>query len=271
MLSTSGCQQYQAYHVFDGLNRTLARQDIRRGEQALANGNETDAARLFARAARRDPRSAVAHANLGDIREAAGDHCAAAEHYRAAVRLAPDDSDYAVALADNLRLAADVSLDRRRMLEASARAYRYVRRLQPDHFSAAIHLGTVYRELGRLAQAVRALRDAEQLMPHSAEVHRQLGLTYEAQGKYGAALREFSIVLRTTPEDARVHNACGRINLAMNRKTAGDSTIARERALAHLRKSLQIDADQPGVRSLLAQLEQQVQAPLADAGQSEGE
>ncbi len=270
-LMASGCQQHQAYHIFDGFNRALARQDIRRGEQALANGNETDAARRFARAARHDPRNAVAHANLGDIRGAAGEYSAAAAHYREAVKLAPDNAEYAIALADSLRLAADVSLDRRRMLEASARAYRYVRRLQPDQGSSAMHLGTVYRELGHLELAVHALRDAEQLMPDSAEVHRQLGLTFEAQGEFDQALREFSLVLKTNPEDTSVHNACGRINLTVNRNTVGGNTLARERALAHLRKSLTIDSDQQSVWSLLAQVEPPVQTPVAQLGQSDAE
>lgn len=250
----TGCQ-HRAKRLFEPLHHSIARRDVKRGEQMLARADEHGAVEAFESAIARDPKNVVAHAHLGHIHALAGDFSRASTHYRAAVKLAPENRDYALALADSLRHQATTSMDRLRILEAAVRAYSHARRLDPDHFDAALGLAQSYRQLGKLDLAINALRDAGRIDPTAAIVHTELASIYRARSMHGRALSEYRKALKLDPDNLAAHNASGELNAALSRRKETRRPLARERALAHFRKSLQLNPDQPRVRALLADLQ----------------
>src|SRR5262245_52646245 len=95
--------------------------------------------------------------NLGNSRKAAGDLQGAAEHYRMALRSAPD---YVPALY-NLGLV----LRETGPLEEAERCFRRVHELDPRDAEALIHLADVLSGRSQFAQALETCRAALRLAP----------------------------------------------------------------------------------------------------------
>lgn len=264
----SGCQQGDSFKLFDSFNQALVRQDVARGEQLLADQKPDQASAAFEKAVARDPHNAQAHARLGMILVRSGRIEEAVRHYQLAVRNSPQNAEYALALAQALDGLAETAFDRRQVLEAAARAYAHVRWLDPDNLEAAIRLGDCERRLGRFVEAVQSLHEALRLDPSSARAHVDLAAVYEDLGDADSALSEYSVALKFDPDNIAAHNGCGMINAARDRQDGPRRPSAHERALAHLRKSLQLNPDQPNVRAALEQLDAS-RGDFADAGGSE--
>ena len=64
----------------------------------------------------------------------------------------------------------------------------------------------------------------------------------------------FNQALRTDNRDSAAHNGCGLVNRALAEAGGARGSLARERAIAHFRRSLQINPHQPQIRSMLEQL-----------------
>lgn len=233
----------------------MARRELSRGEQYMARRQFASAAKSFDRAISYAPDSAQAHAGLGQIREMEGELREAVTHYQAAIKSAPERSDYALALGDALRKSAVTSMQRGELLEAALRAYRHALSLDDRCSRAAMGMGLCYRLIGQIDRAVVAFQHAQRLDPSSAEAHAQLASLYESRAQDEKALAEYRIALRLNPESARLHNAFAALNLKLIGARSAQSTLARQRAIAHYRKSLEIDPDQPQVRRRVSELD----------------
>lgn len=250
----TGCQR-TASLVLDPIHRSLAMHHLHRGERLLANDDPTGAITAFQRAVAHDPKIASAHAQLGRIHAHAGDLEKAVRHYRAAVKAAPDNASHALTLADALQHLATTSMDRAAILRAAVRAYRHALGLGPDSFKGTLGLARCYHELGAFDLAARALLAAGDLDPSAAIIHTELAAIHTARGYPRRALNAYKAALKIDPDDLRAHNGSGEINLALSRRSGSRPPFAREKALAHFRKSLQLSPEQPHIRALLHGLE----------------
>ena len=248
---STGCQR-QAARIFEPLHRSIAERSVKRGDAMLVKADEPHAVSAFENALAHDPNNVVAHARLGRIHTEAGDYNRAAEHWRAALKLAPENRDYAIALAGSLDHQAATSIDRPQILRAAIRAYRHALWLDPDHLYAAMGLGRCLRQLGEFELAVNAFRDAERIDPSASVVHTELAATYADQRRYEQALAEYRLALKLDPDNLAAHNAAGEINMKLSRQPDTKQPLAKERALAHFRRSLQINPDQPRIHAMLA-------------------
>ena len=285
----AGCPR-ATRNITQPVNESLARQDVCTGQALLARSDQEGAIAAFERAVDRDPRNAAAQAELGRLLAAKGDFEGAADHYREALKTDPMNLQYALAPADLLQRQAETSTDRQGVLQAAVRAYAHAHWVDPASVDALAGLGRCLRLLGEFEAATEALCEAIAADPKSASARIELAAIHYLQGDYAEALVEYDRVLEVDPENCTAHNACGVINLRLSRDqgrsgtdVAGGSpasftgpagasnlpsTIARERAVAHFRKSLQIDPDQPRIRVLLEALQSSAPAAagVADAG-----
>lgn len=176
--------------LFDPLARSMSRQSAGAANSNV-DRNDLDAAeRDFKHAIRLDKRNGDAHAGLARVLTRKGDDAAAAKSYRAAVKFAPANPNYAAELGECLARLAIQSLDRRSLSDGSMRAFKLARSLLPADSSLAISHGRWACRLEFYDEALRALQDALQLSPESAEAHQELAKVYDAIGDGLSARRE---------------------------------------------------------------------------------
>jgi len=119
-------------------------------------------------------------------------------------------------------------------------------RQAPDVGVYHVHLGAVYLQQGRLADAERELKRALQIQPNDPDAHNNLGAVYLDQQKYDAAIIELSAALRVNPWQVDAHNNLG---VAYMNRGVIDSA-ARE-----FREALRLNPGHPNARQNLARLQ----------------
>lgn len=244
-----GCQ-YGA-GPFDPLGRALARRDVKRGDLHLRAGRADDAVRAYRQAIAHDARSAAAHARLGACLSENARDAEASKHFAEAVRFDPDNVDHALRLAGALSRAALISINRTERLEAAIRAYRHAASLEPDSMAAALGLAEAHYHLGDFSTAAESLERARRIEPTSTRACVRLGETYEAMLMVERALAQYQDAIRLAPDSAAEgHAGCGRVNFELGRRMP-DNPIYQQRAVAHLRRSLELDGNQPRIRAML--------------------
>jgi len=251
VVCAGGCR-HGASGPFDAAYEQLAARSTTRGNELAAGEDFAGAAAAYARALRYWPGSAAAHMGAGRAAEALGDADKAIEHYGEAVKDAPSESVYAVALGDALRRKAVTSMDRDALVDAALRAYRHALSVDAGSRRAAQGIGLCHRLDGRTDQAIEAFRHAARMDDGSAEPHFLLAGLYESMSRYSDAMRAYRLALKLAPEDARIHNACAAMNARLADVGGPSRRLARQRAIAHYRRSLEILPDQPKV---LAEME----------------
>lgn len=264
-LALSGCRHGDLAAMTRPFHQAAARHHARQADACSIRGDDAGAAMAYETALNHDPHNAAMHANAAATYARRGQLDFAVGHYQAAVRADPNSIEYALALAQTLVRHAAASVDRRERLEAGARAYRHALWLDPARLDASVGLASCYRSLGRSNEAIQTLREAATLDPSSVRVRMELASIHEELGDDDAALTEYAQALRLDPDNVAIHNACGSLNLALSRKSKDRRPLARERAVAHFRKSLDISPDQPSIHALLTQLE----SPFADAARAD--
>lgn len=233
----------------------LAAMTVTRGHERMAERDYAGAADAYARAIRYQPTSAEAHAGLGRATEALGDMTEAIAQFRCAVKDAPEQSAYAVALGDLLRRQSVTSMNRDEMMDGAIRAYRHALSVDDRCAAAAMGIGMCHRVMGRIDLAIEAYKHAQRIDDSLAEPHALLAGLYESRSQFSDAMREYRLALKLAPEDARLHNACAAMNARLAQDRGPAQRIAQQRALAHYRRSLELDPDQPKVREALTRLE----------------
>lgn len=246
----TGCQGGRPTLV-ESLDRARARSEVRRGERLLAQSKTDQAAAAFGRAVAHYPHCAAAQARLGEISASVGDMDGASDHFGAAVKSEPENMEYALALAEHFRAAAPTSMDPTRTRLAAIRAYRHARSIDPTRLSAAVGLAKCLRSLGAHGAALGTLCDARRWHADSAELHCEIAATHLRLAEEDRALAAYGEALRIDPDCIAAHNGAGEINAKLS-GIGVRQALARERAAAHLRRSLELDADQPRIRTLLA-------------------
>ncbi|MBN1670935.1 MAG: tetratricopeptide repeat protein [Kiritimatiellae bacterium] len=166
-------------------------------------GNE----RVFTHALELNPRSALAHYNLGVILSRAGRHAAAATHYSRALAIRNEDPARGADPAA-LRNLGVTLLHLGDLAGAEARCREAVE-LDPDSADGHNNLGAVCLRKGEPAQALSHYSRALRLRPDYPETHCNMGAAFKELGNTAAALHHYREALRINPVYADAHNGLG--------------------------------------------------------------
>ena len=254
LLAISGCHNSSG-NLLTGLRESGIRKSLERGDELMGKQDIAGATQVYQQALHKDPNHPVLNARLGHIYFQNGDFERAAGYYRTALKADPNCFHYALCMAQCQSRLATTSMDREKQMEAAARAYQFAQSLDPQNFTATIQLAMCYREMGDFGQATTILLEAARQHPQAAIIHTQLGEIYHSQNELDHALAEFKTALACDPKSLAAHNGCAIVNTAIAQAGGSKGSIARERAVAHFRRSLQLNPQQPQVQSMLQQLE----------------
>lgn len=193
------------------------------GKCALLAGDAEAARGSFDRALAIGP-SAEAFGGLGALAFVEGKPAAAAEHFRRALQLAPDDADLYFNLGNAL-----AQLER---AEEAENAYRQSLRLDPYAAGTHLNLGILQLARFRPEAARRSLKRAVELEPERPDAHLHLARIHAALYEHAAAQREYRLYLERI-DDPKEHTRIQAViaNLA---EAERNSAAARERGEIHV-------------------------------------
>ena len=134
--------------------------------------------------------------------------------------------------------------------ERACEHYREALKYTPDNVNYSLGLGdclsnramTSFHRQRLFDAAVKSYRHARSQDPKNFSAALKLGICYRRMGAYDSAIKTLLEAERLNPVSARVHNELADIYKDIRN---GDT------ALVHLRRSLQIDPDQPAVQEKL--------------------
>jgi tetratricopeptide (TPR) repeat protein len=186
------------------------------------------------------------------------------------------DADWPAANASlgNLRL-------RQGRPEEAIAAYGRALSLDPRFAGAYVNLADAYRQQKRESDSEKVLRRGLTLLPRAPDLHHALGLLLVRKGDKGAAIKELAVAAKLAPDNARygfvyavgLHSA-GKRGEALSALRSAEArhpydleilsalvSIIREMgkprdALPYARKIAEVLPDEPGVKQLIAELEQ---------------
>lgn len=204
---------------------------------------------LFTHALQVNPRSALAHNNMGFTFAAQGRLEEAIAHYQQALQVRPD-SAYT---HNNLGLA----LAHQGKLDAAIAAYTQAIRLRPDYVNAYNNLGLALVRQGQPVEAIEYFTQALAIAPDSAETYNNLGIALAAQEQYGAAMRQFARALQLKPNHAKAY-----FNLSLALSHLGQ----HDAAIAALRMAIQLRPTWPQAATQLAWLVATHPSPAVQRG-----
>jgi tetratricopeptide (TPR) repeat protein len=241
------------------------------GDAARDRGLLREAATLYQRAVRANPRLVQAHNNLGNIMLQFGRHDDAITCYQGALTFDPREAQVLCNLGNALRqkgalpeafevtqraIAGDPKLSvahnnlglilaAQAKREPAVASFRAALQLNPDYLDALINLGNVLRELGARREALSAYARAAELDPERPEVHLNVGSTLVEMRRMEAAIVCFRRALALNPDCAPAHFGLGGALRLLRR--SGEAKAACLSALA-------IDPNFPEALALLGEL-----------------
>lgn len=168
------------------LDRSFGPARLFAGTSLLALARVREARAELEQAVRLMPREAVAHAQLAEACRRLSDEACVADAYRQAVRLAPDDPEYAYRLGSSY-------------LRLSEWAHERISKIDPK--SARLHqaLGREYLQQGRSDLALRSLQQAAEAGPMLPDLHLTLARIHFDEGRLNDAAREVERELALVP------------------------------------------------------------------------
>ncbi len=172
-----------------------------------------DSKTLWAHVIAIDPRSGVAHNNLGSILEGEGRLRDAVGHYRQAVLSRPGEAPFTINLGLAL-IAQGRELAREGRFEDAVLPLREALRVRPDFADAHVALGSVLIAQGHAEEGIAQYRRALQLYPKSAPIHYHLGLALAGQGRLQEAVDHYRAALAARPDFVEARS---QLDLALDR------------------------------------------------------
>jgi tetratricopeptide (TPR) repeat protein len=156
---------------------------------------------LFSHAVEVAQESALAYTNLARALAAEGDIAGAERHYRAALRVPPDDW--------KARTGLGVVLMQQGHLAEALEQHRQALRLNPSSADVYFNIGAVEARMGRTAEAAARYAEAVRLNPRLAAAHYNWGNLLAAGGRWAEAEAHFAEAVRLEPEDVEAINNLG--------------------------------------------------------------
>ena len=140
---------------------------------------------------RRNPKSWLAHNNLGKILLAEQNFSEADIHFQSALKLKPDFRD----AFNNL----GASYIKQNLLDEALRTLQHTVKLWPEYAAARSNLGVALTRLGRFNEATAHLRRASELAPEDASYHKNLGYTQQRLGQLDASIASYRRAVSLSP------------------------------------------------------------------------
>ncbi len=150
------------------------------GVTHFLNGEIDEAARRYGEAVRLNPGHVVALVNLGNIAAAQGRHDEALKRYQRSIEIDPDEP------TAHYNLAKEWT--RRNEVERAIESYRACIRVDPSLVSAYNNLGLLFMRQNRWDEAREQFAAGMRVDPNDASVVLNMGLTFEQEGDAGKAL-----------------------------------------------------------------------------------
>lgn len=135
------------------------------------------------------------------------DYAHAAEFYRKATELDPDDLDALRGLAENLL--------NQNQNDAALEQYKKIAAADPQDAQTQLHLSELYRRDGQFDKALDALNKAQAIAPDSVEIQYNRALVLESLGKYDEAEHQLNDLLSKTENPKGTYSAGDRNNRAI--------------------------------------------------------
>lgn len=205
-------------------------------KQLRAEGNFSAAAYEFNQALADQSLIKDSFQQTGDIMKLLGNNPKAAEYYKKAVLVAPNDID--------LRLSYAKILDKLEQEDQAVQEYNYVltktddnkevlysleriykRKLEDSPNDAAVtaNLGAIMQKLGNFDEALRYYAKAEYLNPSDTNTRINVGTLYQQKGDYKTAITAYDSVLILNPDNVQAN-----IYKAQSLAKLGESKSAQE-------------------------------------------
>lgn len=146
---------------------------------------------LWTDAARKNPRSATVHNNLGSAHFSAGRIDLAEHHFEEAARLEPRDAGTAY----NLGMVAQA----RGQTQTAERSYREAIVYDPRHYPAHVNLCALLIQRGETKEALEHGRRGVELAPRLPEARFAYARALQAPGRRAAAIRQYEEGLKLAP------------------------------------------------------------------------
>jgi Flp pilus assembly protein TadD len=147
----------------------------------------------------RNPRSWMAHVNLGKELSDQGRFDQAVAHFAEATHIRPEN--------DKAHYNLGLVLARQGRPGEAIESYSTAIRINPDHVEARVNLGNVLAGLGRFEEATAYYSEALRIMPGNAETHNNLANALAGQGRFDEAIEHYTEALRINPDySAARHN-----------------------------------------------------------------
>jgi tetratricopeptide (TPR) repeat protein len=142
-------------------------------------------------AIRLDPKSAVAHAELGYLLEDQDDRAASVAEYQEAIRLDPDFIEGHNYLA--------IALSRQRKIPEAVAEFREIIRIDPDSVLGYYNLGIAVADMDLDDESAEAFRNALRVNPNHFNARFNVGELLRLEGKLDEAVKQFREYLRLAP------------------------------------------------------------------------
>jgi Flp pilus assembly protein TadD len=176
------------------------------GAQAAKDGQRDRAVSLLREATAIDPNLWEARYDLGVVLASAGDLAGAEEQLAAAAKLAPDNQEIAVALAEVRR--------RRDEHKLAAEGLADFVQTHPNAVDARTLYVATLRESGQIDKAIAEAREVLVRKPADATALAELALSHLSKGEKEAAALLAKQALDSNPNSAVAHRATGLLDLA---------------------------------------------------------
>jgi tetratricopeptide (TPR) repeat protein len=190
---------------------------------------------LFRRAVEIDPDFALAHGRLGTVLSNLGERDEAEKAATRAYELRDKVSE-----RERLYIEARYHTTVARDQEKAIESYRALLATYPDDFAGQSNLGSIYRDRGRMREAITHLEESVRLAPGQPLGFVNLGYAYLAEGRFEEARRSFETVL-TLQDSTTARNGLLTIGVI-----TGDEALADAQIVAV--KGRRDEAEQIGVR-----------------------
>jgi tetratricopeptide (TPR) repeat protein/4-amino-4-deoxy-L-arabinose transferase-like glycosyltransferase len=234
-------------------------------------GRLVEAIAYYRRALELEPRSPLAHNNLGLALARTGKAEEGRDHLARAVELQPRDPDFRHNLANTLAALGDgdaaiaayegvltiapgdaaahsdlgVVLQRRGEFDAAARHYQAALAADPRNVNAMTNLGALYAEQGQLDGAIALFGDAVAAAPDAVSPHVNLATALAARGRLDDSIAEWTRTVALAPDDASAHRGAASALAALGRV---------DDAITHLRTAVRLAPESIEALTALAHL-----------------
>lgn len=255
---------------FDPVKTSLADGLVVQGDSYLQDGQRDAARSILLRALRIEPHHAVANGLLGDIAAADGDIASAVQYYRRALKSNPNNVTYAIRLGDCLGKLAETAMSPHREWGAAARAYGHARALERDNYDVFVCEARCLRAMGEYSRGIELLDRATSIAPEREDAYLESAQLWMELGRRNDALAACRLALGRAPFSSAAHNLAAAILLESSGDGRPPSPIDISLAAEHLKKSLEIDANQPAVHGKLTELVAS-RGPVAARGAGEAD